>query len=217
MPIFLSGNTSIRIQQLEPAAAKPLPAVLLLHGAGGHIDFWFDRLAPLLSRLGIACYAVHYFDSTGSTRADSTTFTDGHHVPLWLRTISDALTWIAARPNIDPTRIALIGISLGAFLSIATAAHNLLAVVIRAVVEISGGLAQPYSSRVTSSFPPTLILHGESDTVVPVSHAIELNTLLDRLAVPHQMHLLPGEGHLFSPAAQPLILAAVTEFLARHL
>lgn len=215
MPTFLSGNTPIRIQQLEPATSKPVPAILLLHGAGGNLAFWFDRFAPQLSRLGIACYAVHYFDRTGTTRADTSTILDGLHVPLWLSTIADTLAYIAARPNIDPNRIALLGVSLGAFLSLAAATAA--SVNVRAIVEISGGLGQPYASRATSSFPPTLILHGEADTVVPVSHATELNVLLNHLATPHQMHLFPAEGHWFSPPAQLRILAAVALFLGHYL
>jgi carboxymethylenebutenolidase len=214
MPTLLSGGTSIRIEQVEPTTAKPFPAILLLHGSGGNLAFWFDRFAPQLSRLGVACYAVHYFDRTGTTRADAATILDGRHVPLWLTTIADTLAYIAGRPGIDPSRIALLGVSLGAFLSLAaaTASKN-----IRAIVEISGGLAQPYASQATSSFPPTLILHGEADSIVPVSHATELNALLDRLSVPHQMQLFPSEGHWFSAAAQLRILATTAQFLGRYL
>ena len=214
MPSFLSGETPIRIQQAEPPiSAQPSPALLLLHGSGGNHAFWFDRFAPQLSRFGIACYAVHYFDRTGTTRADPASLRDGYHVPLWLSTIADTLAYIAGRPGIDPNRIALLGVSLGAFLALATASTSKN---IKAIVEISGGLAQPYA-QATPSFPPTLILHGDQDTVVPVAQATELNALLDRLAVPHQMQLFPGEGHWFSAGAQLRILAAVAQFLGRHL
>jgi carboxymethylenebutenolidase len=218
MEYFQSGGKRIGLDLLEPAArthtTSPFPAVVLLHGAGGNVSFWFQVFAAPLSRLGVAIYAVHYFDRTGTVRADPATITDGRHFPLWLSTIADGLTHIAARPGIDPKRISLLGISLGAFLalSLATATNK-----IRAIVEISGGLPTPYSAQATTTFPPTLILHGEADTVVPVAQAQDLNRLLDRLGTPHQLQLFPGEGHWFSQGAQLRILATVAQFLGKYL
>ncbi len=213
-PTFLSGGATIRIQQIEPSGPGPFPAILLLHGAGGNTGFWLQKFAPQLSKLGIACYAVHYFDRTGTTFADAGTILDGHHFPLWLQTVRDSLAYIASRPKIAADRIALLGISLGGFLSLATAATSRN---IRAVVEISGGLPPHFAAQATAAFPPTLILHGETDTVVPPTQATELDTLLTRLAVPHQTILFPGEGHWFSAAAQLRILASVAQFLGRYL
>ncbi|MCU1252685.1 MAG: dienelactone hydrolase [Edaphobacter sp.] len=91
---------------------------------------------------------------------------DGIHVPLWLATATDALAHVAALPRVDPRRIALVEISLGAFISLALATE---AKPIRTVIDISGGLAEPWFTRATSTFPHTLILHGEADTTVPVT------------------------------------------------
>ena len=223
---FPSGGRNIRIDVHEPTtttAAAPRPAILLLHGAGGNVGFWLDRLAPQLTALGISLYAPHYFDRTGTVRADFATITDGVHVPQWLSTLDAALAFVAARPAVDPTRIAVIGISLGAFLSLAfaaqlsaapdAAAHRR----IRALVDVSGGLIPPHAGLATARFPPTLILHGADDTVVTVSHATQLDALLSQLNVPHQLRILPAEGHWFSSAAQMQLLLAVAGFLSQHL
>jgi carboxymethylenebutenolidase len=216
---FLSGGRTIRLNVTEPATPGPHPAILLLHGAGGNVDFWLDRISPFIERLGIAIYAVHYFDRTGTIRADLPTLSDGVHVPLWIDTLRDTLAHLRTRAAVNPQRIALIGISLGAFLSLALAAEASAsqATVARCIVDISGGLVRPYSERATSAFPPTLILHGDADTVVGLYHAENLQTLLKQLDVSHEAQILPEEGHYFSPAAQTRILIAIAAFLKRHL
>jgi carboxymethylenebutenolidase len=210
------GGKHIRLDAFEPHTSAPHPALLLLHGAGGNADYWLDQLTPVIARLGIAVYAVHYFDRTGTIRADLQTLSDGLHVPLWLATIRDALVHIAARPGVNPSRIALVGISLGGFLSLALATLPDTPA-IKAIVEISGGLVPPYDANATPEFPPTLILHGDADTVVSVTHAHQLDAKLTQLNVAHDMHLFRGETHWFTQAAQLRILAATADFLGRHL
>jgi dipeptidyl aminopeptidase/acylaminoacyl peptidase len=218
MHYFQSGGKRIGIDLIEPTSldqgTRLFPAVLLLHGAGGNVSFCLHRFSLPLARLGIAIYAVHYFDRTDTLHADAQTITDGHHFAAWLDTISDSLKYLATRPGIDPKRISILGISLGAFLalSLATTAKG-----IRAIVEISGGLPSPYAQQATSTYPPTLILHGDADTVVPVSQAHDLNHLLDQTGTPHQLQLFPGEGHWFSAGVQLRILASVAQFLGKYL
>jgi carboxymethylenebutenolidase len=214
MPTFQSGGVPIRLRSFLPTAPGPHPALILLHGAGGNVDHWLNYLAPAINRLGIALFAVHYFDRTQTKRAEPALILDGIHFPLWLATAADALAHIAALPTVNPRRIAFVGISLGAFLALSLATE---VKPIRAVIDISGGLPDPWSTRATSAFPHTLILHGEADTVVPVTEARTLDALLTRLEVRHQTVLLPGESHYFSPAAHLRILGEVGGFLTRHL
>ena len=201
--------------QHEPATPGPHPAILLVHGSGGNVSFWADRIAPYLTRLNVALYAVHYFDSTGTQRADTATILDGFHFPAWLATLSDALAYIRGRPKVDANRIALLGISLGAFLSLTLATDP--AARVRAIVEISGGMPEQYAVGASASFPPTLILHGGADNIVPVARAHELDELLTRHKVPHETHILPNQGHWFDGPAQMQILLNTARFLAQHL
>ena len=218
-----SGGHPIRLEAYYPGTPGPHPAILLLHGSGGNTGFWLDRMAPAVTRMGVALVSVHYFDRTNTVRADATLLQDGIHVPLWLEAVRDTLTHLTTDPAIDAHRIALLGVSLGAFLALALAAgpnpgqQAPPTPPIRAIVEISGGLVPPYAPRATSAFPPTLIIHGSADDVVPVNHAQTLAQLLTRLNVPHHSLILPNQGHWFSPAAQPIILESIATFLTQHL
>ena len=210
----MSGGKAVRVDSAEPGGTGAHPALVLLHGAGGNTDFWLERIAPFVARLGVSVYAVHYFDRTGTTRADPAMLADGKHVPLWMEAIRDAVAAISARPGVDARRVALVGISLGAFLSLALAAEGL---GVKAIVEVSGGLVPPYEGLATRAFPPVLIVHGDRDTVVPVAVAGGLEATLKRLGVVHQVEILAGEGHWFSGPAQVRILGAVAAFLAARL
>ena len=220
---FSSSDHPIRgsAQEVPGVDAKDLrPAIILLHGSGGNVDLWSARLGSGLQAAGVHLYAPHYFERTGTVRANEALLTDGVHVPRWLETIDEALRFVASRPGVDPRRIVLAGISLGAFLAMALAAQLSSASAdpaeasrIRALIEISGGLVPPYDRLATSLLPPTLVLHGEADSVVPVSFAHALLTRLSELGVPHQSVLLPGEGHWFGPSAWAGLLTAVSSFL----
>ena len=112
-------------------------------------------------------------------------------------------------------RVALVGISLGGFLALALGTDP--ANRIKAIVDISGGLAAPWDQQATAQFPPTLILHGEADTVVPVTQARAVDGILTRLKAPHETKILAGEGHWFSSGAQFRMLGAIAPFLGKYL
>ena len=215
MASFVSAGVPIRIDQQEPAAAGKHPGILLLHGSGGNVSLWFGRIAPQLARLNLGLYGAHYFDRTGTVRADRETVLDGYHFPAWQSTALDGVRYMRTRPSIDPDRIALLGISLGGFLALSLAADQ--SARIRAVVEISAGMPEPAEPLIHPGYPPTLILHGDQDDVVPVTMAHRLDGLLARHRVPHQTVVLPGQGHWFDTTAQLQVLMATAGFLASHL
>ena len=66
-----------------------------------------------------------------------------------------------------------------------------------AVVEYYGGLIPPLRER-ARQMPPTLILHGAKDAIIPLSEATDLDKLLTSYGRPHEIHIYPDAGHGFN-------------------
>jgi len=115
--------------------------------------------------------------------------------PIWLGEIRAGIDAMDQNPQIDPKRIALMGFSLGSFLSLSTGATD--PGKIAAIVEYYGGLPSALDAMV-GNLPPTLIIHGDADQLVPVAQAHALDTMMTDAKRPHEMHIYPGANHAFN-------------------
>jgi acetyl esterase/lipase len=48
---------------------------------------------------------------------------------------------------------------------------------------------------ITEKMPPTLIIHGDADTLVPLQQSQLVDAKLEQLKVPHKLEVRPGKGH----------------------
>jgi dienelactone hydrolase len=191
---FMSLDKKIGVERFEPREAGKYPAIVILHGAGG-MDIGgreFRAFARELARRGYVAHIVHYFDQSGTRRADTPTI--GRSFSSWMVTIGDALTSLSKQENVDPRRIGLLGFSLGSYLSLSVASQDRR---VSAVVEYFGGLPELFA-RNLKRFPPTLILHGDADTVVPVSEARKLEKVFREKDFAYEIRVYPGQGHRFT-------------------
>ncbi len=189
---FESGGQNIRLDCFLPAAAQRFPAVIGLHGSGGgHASM--SAPAILLAEQGFAVYVLHYFDRTGTAEIDNLQ-TIFRHFPFWMKTLWDAVSFVASQPQVDPARIGLLGFSLGAYLALSASAIDPR---IQAVVEFFGGMPKEMK-WFTRRLCPVLILHGEDDKTVPVAEAYHLQQILEKKQIPYEMKIYPATGHGFS-------------------
>lgn len=70
---------------------------------------------------------------------------------------------------------------------------------------------------VTSTSPPTLLIQGQADTVVPYQQADLMNAKLNQFQVPHVYKLYPNEEHSYSGAAASDALSQTQTFLNTYL
>ncbi|MCP3991148.1 MAG: alpha/beta hydrolase [Actinomycetia bacterium] len=85
------------------------------------------------------------------------------------------------------------------------------------------GWYEPYEplSNVTANYPPTMLLHGEADTDVPIERSIQMAEQLDRHGVAHALVTNAKWEHAFDLTSDGAIVQAaigsVTDFLTKHL
>jgi len=195
---FVSGGRTIAIDcfipESSPESAKDpsrFPAIIALHGSGGGHDTLRETARPLAAQ-GFCVYVPHYFDRTGTTEAQMPAMF--LNFPLWMKTLWDVVSLIAQQPAVDSDHIGVLGFSLGAYLALSLGCIDAR---VQAVAEYFGGLPReirPFMRRL----PPTLILHGDADTVVPVVEAYSLQEALEERKVPYELRIYPGEGHHFT-------------------
>jgi dienelactone hydrolase len=189
---FTSEGYPVGIQIFLPQTPGPHPAVIALHGSGGLRDGWAEQPASLLAGRGFAVFVLRYFERTGTVWADDRTIRQ--HFPVWMKTISDAITFAGQQAGVDVSRVALLGFSLGAYLALSVATVDAR---VKAVVDYFGGLPEELTHEV-KPLPPVLILHGEADPVVPVTEAHKLQHLFENTGTPYQMKVYREAGHGFS-------------------
>lgn len=215
MTSFTSGGVPIAVEWFAApgrGAGARGPAVLLLHGADGLTFGEGYRLAArVLASNGYHVAFLHYLDRTGDRRVVYSRLRQDY--PAWMATVRDAVTWLAGQPGVDPARLGLVGVSLGAALAFETAATDER---VKALVDYFGPLPEGFAGR-AKRLPPTLILHGALDGIVPVANAHGLEAVLRGLNTPYEIQIYPDQGHGFFGLAQFDSATRVSAFLGRHL
>jgi carboxymethylenebutenolidase len=201
----------VTIDRSEGAGPGRRPAVLLLHGADGLTRrSQYQFAAQILASQGYTVLFPHYFELTGEQRASYGEISAKY--PTWLNGLQGVRAAISNDPAINPSRIALVGASLGGALALSIAARDRR---VKAVVSYFAFRPQDLGSGRSSA--PTLVLHGDSDRLVPVSNAAAIQATLRARGGIVETQIYPGEGHGFSQAVQLDAAKRTGAFLARYL
>jgi len=216
---FLSGGKTIAVERFEPKTTGRHPAMILVHGSNGLTQYGerYRDQARRLAGEGYVTFLVHFYDRTGHKEALEGDTIKANFL-TWLATLDDAVSYAADQKNVDPKRIALLGHSLGAYLSLSLAATKS-ASKIAALVDYYGGLPhlmKPIAGRF-ARIPPILILHGERDRIVPVQEARDLADFCRTMNILYEMHLYPNQGHVFYGQDETDSMERTLRFLGKYL
>lgn len=211
-----SGGDPVTLEIFHPAADRSYPAVVLVHGSGGLK--WSGEGYRFAARyLAVKDYLViipHYFETTSTTWADRSGI--AAHSQRWLQALEQTVAFARRMQEVDRDRIALVGFSLGAYLSLALGTRT---AGIACIVDFFGGLPSEVADA-AGPMPPVLILHGDADKSVPVSEAYRLEEVLQANGVPYEITIYPNVGHGFHASLSGAALDAMQKterFLARYL
>ena len=176
----IGDQADVEAWYLLPAGASgPSPVLVFAHGNGELIDYWIDAFDDA-RRSGLGVLLVEYPGygrSGGSPNEESIA-----------RTMVSAFDAIMDRPDVDPERIVGWGRSLGGgAVSSLAAARPLAALVLESTFSSVHPLVRRYGligplvldpfdnlSVVEDFEGPVLVIHGERDTIIPVSHGRRL-------------------------------------------
>lgn len=209
---FRSGGTDIAVESFEGSQGGKHPVLVVLHGNDGACASLYRTTARTYAAQGYVVLLVHYFDRTGKSPADLARYRQlfFHHFrqecpaeqrkqmralfDAWTETVADAVTYARGRADVDGARVSLVGLSLGGVLALHAATEKELK--LAALVELFGALPAEARARL-KKLPPTLIIHGDADEVVPVEQAYVLAGLLVSRKQRPEVEVYPGAGHLF--------------------
>ena len=185
-----------------PGPSSPGVTWLWFHGNGGNVSHRADEIAQIHRRLGIN---VFIFDYQGYGISDGRPTEQGTY-----QDSRAALAYLKSRPDVDPQQIVYFGRSLGAAVAVELALEHPpaglvlvapfaslrdMARIHYAALPVASWLAgNRYNSleRIPNIQAPLLILHGNQDTIVPISQGEKLYQAANQ---PKQFLNLPGAGH----------------------
>jgi len=208
---FQFEGRTVRVEIFRPADGKQRPAALVLHGASGIGGGWFVYpFAEAMARRGLVAAVVHYYDGLGRRKGRSSP----RIFSTRDRILKSAISYVLARPDTENRKIGVYGMSLGGFHALSLGVQDAR---IAAVVSLGGALSGHLRPESTRNLPPTLLLHGDRDRVVPFRRALGVSRLMETYGAPGELKIYKGEGHSLSSRAHKDAVLTTARFMARTL
>jgi len=184
--------TTLRAEIYRPPGSGPFPAIIVLHGCGGHDahhKLWAERLVSW----GYVAVVMDSFSSRGfgDICKNTTTVTPEMRVS----DIYGAVEYLRKLPFITKDRIGLLGFSHGAWtiMKAVQVKYQLKLFGVRAAVAYYPYCNPKLDDKIDISL---LVLIGENDDWTPAPLCRELQAALSKVA-PVEMVFYPGAYHAF--------------------
>lgn len=198
-PALAAGETTLvnGAVAYRPAAApvRPLPLLVLLHGAGGYPQGFLQKMEPVADRLGIILLAPHSSGPTWDLIENLQMDEEPWH-GADARRLDQSLGDLFNKAAVDPSHVVLLGFSDGASYALSLGLSN--AKLFTGVVALSPGMLAP-QHRIDRA-QQVLIAHGRSDGVLSFENAKDIAESLRRTG--NNVRFRPFEGgHQIDPAS----------------
>lgn len=190
----LDGN--LHAYFVEPLVVGDYPAVLMVHEWWG-INQEIVDMAEILSEEGYVVLAIDtYRGHTATTVPGALLLRLSVPQDRVARDMQVAYDWLAARPNVDETRIGVIGFCYGGGVALRHAIAN---PNIKAVVNLYGDTVEDPAAlgAMLANRTPLLGVFGREDAQIPVSEVEAFGATLAQTDIPHAIRIYDGVGHAF--------------------
>lgn len=216
-------SVSCRFYRVEGASAS----FLFFHG-NGEVASDYDSIAPIYNSEGINLFVADYrgYGLSGGNPTFSSMVADSHFVFHYFRNL------IAASSDGGP--LFVMGRSLGSDCALELAAkypEDIRGLILESGSANPGRLLRRFSipvppheleeleraslDRVKFINVPVLVIHGEYDTLIPVSHAIDFYENVG--SRDKELVIIPGAGHNdIMLIGMKQYISAIGEFVLRH-
>jgi dienelactone hydrolase len=205
----------MQFEIFSPKSEGRYPAVIMIHGSAGLYHHSGTQIPTddnfgehQLACNGIIAILVHYFDST----AINSTFDRDlmrQSAPTWLQGLRSALNWIMQLKEVDSKNVALLGESLGGYLSVALGVTDSR---IRVVSAFSSGNPKRLITEVTNH-PDVLLYHGANDSLITLTEARETRDWLMESKIPCTLRVFEDVSHGLDAPSRDQILLDLTNYL----
>ncbi len=209
----------------EPGQA--LPVVLHAHGNAGNVSH-HAGFSSFLTYRGVH---VLVFDYRGYGRSDKARINRA----ALLEDTQAALAYLRSRPDVDPDRVGLYGVSLGGVPALHAAALDQRVPAVATLSAFSSWNAvaadhlpvlgplliraglDPIDAIRELGSRPLLLVHGDADTIVRRHHMARLADAAREAGVPVTTHTAQGADHNDIIFTHPAASEAIADFFAQHL
>jgi carboxymethylenebutenolidase len=211
--VIASPASEVNAFVAAPPSAEKYPAIIMIH------EFWGLKpeivgKAEALSKEGYVVVAPDTFrgQTTGwlAKAIWQTIRTPKENVNADLDAV---FAWLEQQPNVDPTRIMVMGFCYGGGTSLLYSLHN---PNVAATGIFYGNVG--VDADVSNLPGPVLGIFGEDDASIPLEEVRSFEDKLEQASIPNQITIYSGKGHAFVKsvaeiANDPVQQQAWNEFL----
>lgn len=171
-PVTISGTLI-----MPKEVGGKVPAVIILHGAGGVNDHYFE-VADMLNEMGIAAFVVDSFEPRGIQSGVDILKKLFHSYSTRISDAYAALELLSTHPKIDKSRIAVMGYSHGAKVALFVASEKIRWSFIADDLRFAASIAYypncfPQFKNIDFTGAPVLMLLAEKDNICPVEACLD--------------------------------------------
>jgi len=195
-PVKISG-----VLKMPKEAEGKVPAVIILHGAGGVNNYYF-QVADSLNKMGIAAFVIDSLKPRGIRSSRELMKELFHSYAIRISDAYAALELLSTHPRIDRNKIAVLGYSHGGMVALFVASEKLRRSFIADDLRFAASIA--YYPHCATQFKdidfadsPVLMLLAEKDNICPIGYCLEYAKRMKESGADVKAVIYKGAHHMF--------------------